>query len=151
MGKRRKPGSICLHTLLVALAIQGVTPDAYDLASLKLPQVLEAVNGRTASWANGSSPVACIFLRPEAEPPSPTSEPWGGEDQESTPDELGVSAGLMRYGLSLHKPGKPLKLKSVKADRPGQTSRSGLHRFTRRRGSIGTGSGLIHSLCRLTC
>jgi hypothetical protein len=151
MGKGRKPGSICLHTLLVAVAIQGVTPDAYDLASLRLPQVLEAVIGRTLSWAHGSSPSGCVPLHPEAVPPSSSSEPWSGEEQESTPDEPGVSAEPIEIGLPFHKRSQPFRLKSARVGRPGRPTRSGLHRLTRRPGSITTGSGLIHSLCRLTC
>ncbi len=36
MGKGWRPSGVFLHTLLIALTVQGVTPDAHDLASRSL-------------------------------------------------------------------------------------------------------------------
>jgi hypothetical protein len=151
MGTARRSGSICLPILLVATAIQGVTPDPDDLASPRLVQVLESVLSPAVSWANDFPRGGYVLLLQGAEPPLSSSEPCQNDDEELNADEPGVLAERVGVGLFRHKPSKFLKLESVKAGRPRPSPRCGHRRMSRGSDTIGYSGGLIHFLCRLNC
>jgi hypothetical protein len=128
---------------LVVVGAQAVTPDAQDLSSAKLLQIVCAASDDPGGPGEEASDLAAL--------PVNESPPLRGAADEDTPDELCVPVrttagsivrppcgGSPREGLSLAgQVGRPTSpLPSL-----GSGSRGGARCRTR----------LIHALCRLTC
>jgi hypothetical protein len=50
MSRGTRSYFIALKTLLIAVAIQGITPDAQDLASLKIFELLSVLRDLSSPW-----------------------------------------------------------------------------------------------------
>jgi hypothetical protein len=125
MGQGRRSQAFCLHILLIALAIQGITPDSNDLASinaLKLfcPRLTDADQ-----------------MVDEDEFPDDVCEP------------VRVQIDLGRCQLA-DLDGLPFARFATAEAQMGRVKSDALQ-FVARRGTLTRIDGLIHSLCRLKC
>jgi hypothetical protein len=117
--------SVCFHLLLIATAIQGVTPDAQDIASLNALRLL-------CPALAGSNALA---------------------SDDGLPDEVcGLNTWEME--LVLRARGDSDEQTSHTffcSDKNGQTTRSSALLPVIRGGNPADANDLIHSLCRLNC
>src|SRR5579884_2579581 len=96
MSNARRSPAIDLRWLIAALAIQAMTPDARDLTSLRLFQILCApldpalLAGATSAGARGGAPGSSSPSAPvRGEIP-----PLGSDDGDEFPDEICVPRRL---------------------------------------------------------
>jgi hypothetical protein len=102
MSTGRVRSRVCCHTLLVALAIQGVTPDADDLASAWLINQFQAV----ASSEHGCALCVAVASNDECGPCRPNTSrdlrvPCQHDTEEESPDEAAVPADSKAAGVTV--------------------------------------------------
>jgi hypothetical protein len=136
MGRMRKGrglGLVCLRLLLIATAIQGVTPDIHDVASRSLLRLLSCVSVDLQCGGDDSTPVPDV-------------------DRDEMPDEVCIPNSpteiLVRRWIGVSR----LPRFAI----PGQDGCSARTDVLRSlslssRDSAWRGQGLNHSLCRLIC
>jgi hypothetical protein len=132
MGVRWGTRSICLRILLIALSIQGMTPDVHDLASGALLRILSQVLGDSKTDRAGDSL------------PSPD------EDQNELPDDVCVVARQASLVPRLQpggSPGSDLLTSGRPTPLIGRDSRFS----TRSLAGVVRGRDLVHVRCRLNC
>jgi hypothetical protein len=125
MGQGRLHTLICLHTLLIATAIQGITPDAQDLASLKPLWMLSR-----------------MLAAPDA---------MSGDD--GLPDEVCATLPA-EIEVVAHHPAEPTdsaNLERFATERLSRTRRAGAPGSPPAWRNVGGSGGLIFTLCRLVC
>jgi hypothetical protein len=147
MGWNRK--AICLHIVLVAVAIQGVTPDPSDLASEWLYSWAGRAIAHEIVAVNDVSSHDGSRHRDWFSTPS-GSLPNDDDCHDDMPDEVCVPAQAQAFG-SARDSGKSSRLIPLAADsiarvsRPNHVVLSGTSIPPHPTGT------LIHSLCRLIC
>lgn len=149
MPREQRSRSIGLSILLVALACQGLTPDARDIASVNLLRLLRTERGGPAdSTATARNGVVCRAT------PSPSGVPGLSRDgdRDGLPDEVCGPARPSASARWLLKIGSgAMRLAPASAVSIPRTA--GIHAFgmlslqTR----AARGEDLIHAICRLTC
>ncbi len=125
MGQGRLYTSICLHLLLIATAIQGVTPDPQDLASIK------------PLW------LVCRVLAS----PDPLSDDDRLPDDVCEPMSAEISAVMRHQADSA----QTVKLPRLVTERLLTVCQSGAARSSADGRTNLAGDGLIFTLCRLIC
>jgi hypothetical protein len=150
MGKQSKTQSLVLHVLLIASAVQAITPDTYSVASARLIQVLDPIVGFGMSWVVpyfGCRDLA--VLTPEAAPDA-GSLPNRDNDQEDAPDEVCVPTCALAF--------QQVRRKSGEGSHDTSKHRSTTHRqpairlmAARRPTRIVWTGGLFDALFRFTC
>jgi hypothetical protein len=125
MGQGRLYRSICLGVLLIATAIQGATPDAQDLASIK------------PLW------LLCRLL----------ARPDTLSDDDGLPDDVcGPMSTEMDLIARQHaESGEPGIFECLATERLLNACQSGAPRSTPAVGNAPQSGGLIYTLCRLVC
>jgi hypothetical protein len=149
-GRRRRSRSILAQLLLVASAIQGLTPDADDIASTSLVWLLCPAPAGSSSGSKTAAARVCDDLGRELPPLDGTLPPWG-DDQDELPDEVclpvAVAAGMAQRerpgGSPCHEPAT-----CRRAERPFVPGPDGRAATL---AGIARGDVLIRSLCRLNC
>jgi len=125
MGQGRLSQAFCLHILLIALAIQGITPDSNDLAS------------------SNALKLFCPFL----------TDADRMVDEDKFPDDVcepvRVEIDLCRCQLADFD-GLPFPRFATAEAQWGRVKSDALP-FVARDGTLIRIDGLIHSLCRLKC
>lgn len=125
MGQGRLYTSICLHLLLIATAIQGVTPDPQDLASIK------------PLW------LICRILAG----PDPMSDDDRLPDDVCEPMSAEMSA-VMRHPADS---ARTVNLPRLVTERLLTACQSDVARSSTDGRTNAAGDGLIYTLCRLIC
>jgi hypothetical protein len=152
MGQARRLRAICLHAALIALAVQGVTPDGGDLASPWLfDRVLDpvAANGSPRSGPDdhvpGGGAVSLDAADMPAGPETADEAPHETPDEVFAPDHPAPPLFLCRkrdgHNLLWLKP----------ADLFGRPWPDPIRTPARRAVAAARGVRLTVSLCRLTC
>ena len=80
--------SFCMVALLVAEAIQAVTPDIASLASTRLFQIVGAIAERGESRVTHRLHVGCLTIHTEKFPPPNGTVPFEDRSEDSAPDEV---------------------------------------------------------------
>jgi hypothetical protein len=125
MGQGRLDRTICLHILLIATAIQGFTPDAQDLASIKPLWLLCRVLARPATLSDDDAL------------PDEVCEPMTAEMD-----------ALMRQRADS---AEAVILQGLVTDRLLRACQSEAARSSADRCTTHLSDGLIYTLCRLVC
>lgn len=125
MGERTLYRSICLQLLLITAAIQGATPDAHDLASIK------------PLW------LLCRLV----------ASPHTLLDDDQLPDDVcNPMSAEMDAVVSQHaNSAEPAILERLVTEHLLGTRPSAAARSSADRGSTLSGEGVIYTLCRLLC
>ena len=125
MGQGRLSRSFCLHVLLIALAIQGISPDAENVASINALKLL------------------CPLL----------ADADHMVDEDEFPDDVCEPARVeieLRRCQPADSNGSPFPRGATDEARLGRV-RINAMQFAARSGSLPRADRLIHSLCRLKC
>jgi hypothetical protein len=125
MGQGRLCQSICLHVLLIAAAIQGATPDAQDLASIK------------PLWLICRVLVQPDTLSEDDELPDEVCEPMSAEMDAITRHQAGSAEAVI--------------LETLLTDRLTGACQHGAAGSAADGRSTHLSDGLIYTLCRLLC
>ena len=80
--------SFCMVALLVAEAIQAVTPDIASLASTRLFQIVGTIAERRESPVTHTLHVGCLTTHTEKRPPPNGTVPFEDTSEKSAPDEV---------------------------------------------------------------
>lgn len=143
--------SFCMVALLVAEAVQAVTPDTASLTSTRLVQMIESIAGGGGSWLLPRPHVdCCTTYNGEFRPPK-GSIPFEERDEDSAPDEVCLASYQLGSELTVNEAGNSpeshhipfdLALLPVRPGRPGSSYASE---------PVPCSPALIHSLCRMNC
>jgi hypothetical protein len=147
MGVVIRSRSICPYFLLIAAAVQGLTPDADDIASTMLFPLLASV----ASGAAGTAAGRDHEFRPESPPSHGASLPSWDEDNEPKPGEV---CGPARFSARQNQPQAPENTPwrgALRIDPKRPLIRSNLLDALPRHAGMACGDDLTLALCRLLC
>jgi hypothetical protein len=130
--------ALVLRISLVALAVQGMTPDLRDVSSLNLTRILPTIAARSIVAVGGAAT-------------APTGVPTPDRSDDGMPDEVCPVPSAASYTPCQADPkGRPSAGASVGGcDAP--PPRPSRLRPPAPAGAGGCRAGLIHALCRLTC
>jgi hypothetical protein len=123
MGQQTRFHSIAIHLVLIAIAVQGITPDLQDLASQRALHLLCPFLDPSDDWEDGDDPT----------------------DDVSGPVRPGPSV-VTRMLLD-----RATDPRSESARSTLRMIQSDALQAARRRSSLVRMCGLVHLLCRLTC
>ena len=151
MGMRGRPRTVTRHALWVALLIQGVTPDAEDLASpwlfRRLAEVVADQFTADDDLSTGRGAIGCAASKPPAAGFPPSLDEHQGETSDEVclrPETL--TRLLMGLDAVRLRPAGPLPPAT------GPRSAPSGHRSTRPSGTSARGDRpILSSLCRLSC
>jgi hypothetical protein len=144
----RKPSLVCLLLLAAAMAVQGVTPDADELASQALTCCLGQDHAGSRSSATDRALAACEVPGHGPRLPGHDSGAPGGAGREETPDEVCEPATAQTGVVLRQQPRSP----SFR----GPSTPTAVHPDTSPNRPAATrdparATDLILVLCRLTC
>jgi hypothetical protein len=137
--------SIGLHLLLIAVAVQGMTPDAHDLASSALVQLIGTEPGPRAKPPGPSSG---LRFGPERLLPIHSSAPARENVQDDLPDEVCGPARPLAFASLL---ADLSRLALVWSEPRGPSLSSTPSPLSFPRDVALRGDDLIYTLCRLLC
>ena len=140
--------SFCMVALLVAEAIQAVTPDIASLASTRLFQIIGAIAERGESRVTHRLHVGCLTIHTEKSPPPNGSVPFEDTSEESAPDEVCLALAPQ---LPVNEAGNSHKSQHVPFDLDILSVHSGRLGSSCVSDPIPWSCALIHLLCRMTC
>jgi hypothetical protein len=147
MGVGMRPRSISLYFLLIAAAVQGLTPDANDLASTTLFPLLASVASGTAGTVARKEHAT----RPDSPVSRDASLPSWDEDGEPLPGEICDPARLPAGQVRSHAPRDGPRLETLRIDpQHSLIESSHLHLFARHAWTV-CSDDLTLALCRLLC
>ncbi len=144
MGVGMRSRSIFLYFLLIAAAVQGLTPDANDIASTTLFSLLASVASGAAAGRDPES-------RPESPPSHGASLPSWNLDDEPMPGEVRGPARFSARQNQAHAPGNTPWLGALRIDPKRPLIRSNLLDALPRHAGMACGDDLTLALCRLLC
>jgi hypothetical protein len=148
MGQGRRLRSICLRAVLIALAVQGVTPDGSDLASPWLfGRLLDpsAVDGSPRPDSDDAVPEGGATTAGAGDLPA------GPETGDEAPDEVCVPVRPARPRFLCRKRGGTSLLWLEPAGPSGRLRPDPVRTPAPRAVAVARGIRLTVSLCRLTC
>ncbi len=137
--------SFCMVALLVAEAIQAVTPDIASLASTRLFQIVGTIAERGESPVTHTLHVGCLTTHTDKLPPPNGTVPFEDTSEESAPDEVCLALAPQ---LPVNEAGNSHKSQHVPFDLDLLSGRAGSSYAS---DPVPCSSALIHSLCRMTC
>jgi hypothetical protein len=140
--------SFCMVALLVAEAIQAVTPDIASLASTRLFQIVGTIAERGESPVTHTLHVGCLTTHTEKLPPPNGTVPFEDTSEESAPDEVCLALAPQ---LPVNEAGNSHKSRHVPFDPDMLSVHSGRLGSSCVSDPVPCSSALIHSLCRMTC
>lgn len=145
--------SICFPMLLIALAVQGITPDAHDLASLSLLRMLLPPRAAARFPMNGPAPRTSTVLPDGSTRPIVVAPPSSAQSSDGTPDEVCAPAQSPTQGPQTqgHAGGRPDQSGLLIPSQVARLARVGRILPTMSPMLARPGSGLILTLCRLVC
>ncbi len=136
--------------LLIAEAMQAITPDIASLASTRLLQITMAFVDSEQSGLTRPH-VNLLRIQSESFPPSERSVPLDDRSRETAPDEVCLASFQLASRLPVNHVGQASRSWQF-AFSPGLCPpNSGWPRSARVFDPIPPSSLLIHSLCRMTC
>ncbi len=143
--------SFCMVALLVAEAIQAVTPDIASLASTRLFQIVGTIAERGESPVTHTLHVACLTTHTEKLPLPNGSVPFEDRSEDSAPDEVCPASYELASQLTVNEAGNSYKSQHVPFDLDLLSVHSGRAGSSYASDPVPCSSALIHSLCRMTC
>lgn len=151
MVRRSNFKSFCMVALLVAEAIQAVTPDVASLASTRLLQIVAAITERGESLVTHRLHAGRLAIHTEKSLPPTDSVPLKDRSQESEPDEVCLASYQWGSELTVEEAGNPRKSQHGRFEFDLPSVQAGRHLSSCVSGPVPYSSTLIHSLCRMTC
>jgi hypothetical protein len=151
MVMERRSRSIYLRVLLIALAIQAMTPDIHDLASPFLFEILSVSSDPGVAAFEGMAVDSFVL---DHEPPSSGScAPfrWKLDQPDRLPDEAGLLPGLRAGTIPRRFTGGLVRPWSLPPDRVGPMVSIEQGRRSRTHPGLLPANDLTISLCKLTC
>jgi hypothetical protein len=145
IGKRNLK-SLCLFVLLIAEAMQGLTPDLASVSSARLVRVIDSIAAHDPSCAFGFRTGLHVTLFSDTTA-WPNECPW----QDSEPDEVCLASFPSASKLAEHASGDAHSRSSLAFDPIKSPVRSICHSSPYFALSAEGKHSLIHSICRLTC
>jgi hypothetical protein len=130
MNKGSRPRATCLGIVMIALAIQAITPDAHDLTSFSISRIIQSILSDSLAPAEGAAP-------------SEDDSPDKTDDDVCSPTSAGMRIALRRPTSSP----RPLSMSTL-CELP---NRPTLRHPSCPIGGAARGGELILTLCRLTC
>jgi hypothetical protein len=147
MGQVMRSRSISPYFLLIAAAVQGLTPDANDLTSTTLFPLLASLASGTAGAAVGRDPES----RPDSPRPHGASLPSCDQDGDPMPGEVCGPARFSAGQIQAHHPGGTPRLGPSRIDPQRPPIRSNLLDVLPRHGGMACGDDLTLVLRRFLC
>ncbi len=142
--------SLCLVALLVAEAIQAITPDIASLASTRLPRIIQALAERGESHVSRSL-LVCFHFDRQKSLPAHGSVPSEDRNQESAPDEVCTACSSRICELPGGEADNSTWMKHAAFNACVLSAQADWLEFSTARDTILSSCDLIHSLCRMTC
>jgi hypothetical protein len=151
MAGESKFKSFCMVALLVAEATQAVTPDIASLASTRLFLIVATIAERGESGDTYRLQPGCLTTHNANSPAPNGSLPLEDRSEESAPDEICLASYRLGFELELNETGKSHKAPDVPFELEMPPMHAGRRGSSCAFGPVPCTSGLIHSLCRMTC
>lgn len=151
MAGESKFKSFCMVALLVAVATQAVTPDISSLASTRLFLIVATIAERGETGVKYRLQPGCLTTHNAKSPAPNGSLPLEDRSEESAPDEVCLVSYQVGSDLQLNEAGNSHKSHHVPFELEMPSMHSGRPRSSNVFEPVPCNSGLIYSLCRMTC